>query len=265
MVLRVDQGAACLELRGRAGLAGLLARDAELVQDGGLPLLRLLLHVDVAVQRDEGAVLELAEGVDLGEGEAVLGEGAGQPAHDVGEPHQLAAGDAQGGDHLLRLEVGEGEEGGEVGLGDVVRVLFRHLLDVDAAHVAEDHDGELGQGVVGDAGVVLLLDGGLRLDEDGARLLAVDLEVEDGGGLAPGLLRRVGEPDAAGLHAAAGEHLRLEHDRPADVLRQLRGLLRRLGGAALGEADAALGEEALGFVFVEPHPPVQSLPCFQSK
>ena len=31
-----------------------------------------------------------------------------------------------------------------------------------------------------------------------------------------GLLGRVGELDAAGLHAAAGEHLRLDHDRAAD-------------------------------------------------
>ena len=37
-----------------------------------------------------------------------------------------------------------------------------------------------------------------------------------------GLLRRVGELHAAGLHPPPGEHLRLDHHRPADLLGDLR-------------------------------------------
>src|SRR3990170_5608845 len=66
VVLGVDLRAPDLELGGRARLAGLLAADAELLEDGGLAVAGLLLHVDVAVEGDEGAILKLAEGVYLG-------------------------------------------------------------------------------------------------------------------------------------------------------------------------------------------------------
>ena len=56
-------------------------------------------------------------------------------------------------------------------------------------------------------GVVLLLDLGFRVDEDAARHVAVDLELEDRLGVLGGLLGRVGELDAAGLHPAAAQHL----------------------------------------------------------
>src|SRR3972149_6772127 len=105
-----------------------------------------------------------------------------QSRYNGGQAHQLAAADAQRGDHLLHLELGEREESGEVGPGDMLRVLLRHLLDVDATHVAEDHDRQLGEGIVGDSGEVLPGDGRFRLHEDAARPLAADLEAQDGGG-----------------------------------------------------------------------------------
>ena len=114
-------------------------------------------------------------------------------------------------------------------LRDVVRVLFRHLLDVDAAHVAEDGDRLLGERVVGDAQVVLLANGRLLLDEDTTRELALDLEREDLGGGRFRLGRCVGELHATRLHAAAREHLRLEDDGAVDLASEPLGLLRRCG------------------------------------
>ena len=111
---------------------------------------------------------------------------------------------------------------------DVVGVLLGDLLDVDPAHVAEEHHRLLAGPVPDDAGVVLLRDLGLGVDEDAARHVAVDLELEDLGGVRLGLLGGVGELDAAGLHPSAGQDLGLDHDRAADPLRGLAAPRRRV-------------------------------------
>ena len=105
---------------------------------------------------------------------------------------------------------------------DVVGVLLGDLLDVDPAHVAEQHHRPLRAPVPEHGGVVLLLDLGLRVDEDADRHVAADLELEDRRGVRLGLLGGVGELDAAGLHPAAGQHLRLDHGRAADPRRPRR-------------------------------------------
>ena len=128
---------------------------------------------------------------------------------------------------LLGLEVGDRQQVGDVAAADVVGVGLGDLLDVDPAHVAEQHQRPLRGAVPDDARVVLLLDLGFRVDEDAARHVAVDLQLEDRLGVLGGLLGRVGELDAAGLHPAAAQHLRLDHDRPADLLGGRRAPPRR--------------------------------------
>ena len=118
---------------------------------------------------------------------------------------------------------------------DVVGMGGRHLLDVDPAHVAEQEHRLLAGAVPHDACVVLLGDLGLRIDEHAARHVPVDLQLEDLGGVALGLLGRVGEPDPARLHPPAGQDLGLDHHRPSDLL----GRRARLGG---GRAEAVLGD-----------------------
>ena len=113
---------------------------------------------------------------------------------------ELAAGDARRRDHLLGLEVGERQQVREVAAPHVVGVLLGHLLDVDPAHVAEQHQRPLARAVPDHARVVLLLDLGLRVDEHAARHVAADLELQDRLGVRGGLVGRVGELDAAGLH-----------------------------------------------------------------
>ena len=94
-------------------------------------------------------------------------------------PVQLGAGHPAAGDDLLGPEVGDRVEVGEVAAADVVGVLLGDLLDVDAAHVAEEHHRALGAAVPEHRGVVLLLDLGLRVDQDADRHVAADLELED--------------------------------------------------------------------------------------
>ena len=137
--------------------------------------------------------------------------------------------------------------------GDVVGVLLGDLLDVDPAHVAEQHHGLLADSVPDDARVVLVLDVGLRVDEHAARHVAVDLELEDVLGVLGGLLRRVGELHAAGLHAAACEDLGLDHGWAVDALRDRPGFVCGLGEAVLGDRDPRLGDDRAGLVFEEAH------------
>ena len=68
-----------------------------------------------------------------------------------------------------------------------------------------------------------------------------------------GLLGIVGELHAAGLHAAAGEDLRFDDDRPGDLLGDPPSLLRCRGEAVLCDRNAGLGDDRPGFVFEEAH------------
>jgi hypothetical protein len=122
---------------------------------------------------------------------------------------------------------------------DMVRVLLGDLLDVDPAHVREQHHRSLRAAVPEHRRVVLVLDLRLRVDEDADRQVAADLEFEYVGGVRLGLLWRIGELDPSGLHPPTGQHLGLDHRRAADSLRGLTGL--RCGGAeaVVGDRDPA--------------------------
>src|SRR5579884_669233 len=122
---------------------------------------------------------------------------------------------------------------------NVVGMLLGDLLDVDPA----PHH----------AGVELVCDRRLRVDQHTAGHVAVYLEAEDVLRLAFGVLRGVGELDAAGLHPAAGQDLRLDHDRTRDLLGDLARLLRRRGEAVLGDRDSRLGDDRPGLVLEEAH------------
>jgi hypothetical protein len=130
---------------------------------------------------------------------------------------------------------------------------LRDLLDVDAAHVGEDERRLLGRAVVDDPGVVLLLDLRHRVDQHAARHVAVDLELEDLAGVGLGFLGGVGELHAAGLHTAARQDLGLDDYGTADLAGDLLCFLCAGGETVLRERDSLTGEDASGFVFVEPH------------
>ena len=64
----------------------------------------------------------------------------------------------------------------------------------------------------------------------------------------------VGDLDAAGLAAAAGQHLRLDDDAAAaERLGAGSSLFGRVRDAALAGRDAVAGEELLALMFVEIH------------
>src|SRR5262249_37506170 len=59
--------------------------------------------------------------------------------------------------------------------------------------------------------------------------------------------------DAARLHPAPGQHLRLDHHRPADLLGRPARLLGGLAEAVLGDGDARQLDDLPRLVLVEPH------------
>jgi hypothetical protein len=69
-------------------------------------------------------------------------------------------------------------------------------------------------------------------------MVPVDLELQDVGRVLLGLVGRVGELHAAGLHAPAGEHLGLDDGRAADALGDLPGLGGVGREAVVGDGDA---------------------------
>ena len=253
VVLGVDLLAGELEGRRLARLARLLLADAELGEQLLVASARLVLDVHVRVERDERAVGEAPERVDLGEDHVVLDE---QPRKARDDRHELVerrAGDAGRGDHLLGLEVAQRQDVREVPSPDRLGLLLGDLLDVDAADRREDHHRLLADAVPDDARVVLLLDLRARVDEHATRHVAVDLEREDLARVGLGLLGRVGELDAAGLHAPARQHLRLDHRRATDPLRDRA----RLGGvgreAVVGDGDAGALDDLARLVLEESH------------
>ncbi len=213
----------------------------------------LVLDVHVRVQRDERAVGEPPQRVDLGEHHVVRDEQLRQPREDRDELVQRRAGDAGRGDHLLGLELAERQDVGEVPAAHLVGLLLGDLLDVDAAHGREDHHRLLADPVPHDAGVVLLLDLRLRIDEHPARHVPVDLQRQDVARVSFGLGRRVGELDPPGLHPPPGEHLRLDHRRAPDPLGdlpRLRGVGRE---AVVGDGDAGALDDLARLELEEPH------------
>ena len=132
-------------------------------------------------------------------------------------------------------------------------VLFGDFLDVDAAHVAEDQHRQLAAAVPGDAHVVLLGDGALRLHENRARLLALDDDGQDrvevrrrlvgvsANFTAPAFMR---PPESTWLFNTTGQPMWCAAARAS------------VGGgnhAAFAQGQAVAGEEFLGFVLVKTH------------
>ena len=136
-----------------------------------------------------------------------------------------------------------------------VGVVLRDLLDLDAALRGEHEERLLRATVERDREVVLLRDVGGLLDPDLLDDVAADVEPDD----VPRLLLRVrgilGELDAAGLAAAARQHLSLDDDRAAELLGSRARLLRGRREPPLGDRDSELLEELLALVLVEIHRP----------
>ncbi len=81
----------------------------------------------------------------------------------------------------------------------------------------------------------------------------LDLEAEDPVRRTTRFLRRIGQLDAAGLAAAAGVDLGLDHDATAQTRRDILRLLRGRRHRPRRDRDAMLAEYLLGLILVDVH------------
>src|SRR5205085_10748477 len=134
-----------------------------------------------------------------------------------------------------------------------LRCLLGDLLDLDPALRREHEERLLRAAVEGDREVVLARDVGRLLDPEAADDMAADVEPENVLRLLLGVAGTGREHDAARLAPPAGEHLRLDDDLAAELLRGRPRLLRRVGAAPIGDGDADTAKELLALVLVEVH------------
>ena len=136
---------------------------------------------------------------------------------------------------------------------DLVGLLLGDLLDVNATDRAENNYRLLGGAVPNNTGVVLLLNFGLCVNQHAAWHLAANLDLQHVDCVCCGLVWRVGELHAAGLHPAAAKHLALDDARPVDLLGGRLRLLRGRCETKLGDRDSGAANDLAGLVFVKAH------------
>ena len=138
-------------------------------------------------------------------------------------------------------------------------VLGGDRLDVHPAFRGDHRQQLLLTAVEDHRGVVLLGDVRAALDPDpvdleGALAMgADDVHADDRVRMSARLLGVLGDLDAAGLAAAADQHLRLDRAGVANPLRGRHRLLDGLGDLATRHGDPVLGEQLLALILEKIH------------
>ena len=140
-------------------------------------------------------------------------------------------------------------------------MLLRDLLDLDAALLAHHEDDALRGAIEDEAEIQLAIDSETFLDQQprdllaaGPRLIRHERLANQLAGNLLGLVGRLRQLDAAGLAAAAGMDLRLDHghaaaEPPCDVGNFLRGE----GHLTARNRNAVFGKDCFGLVLVDLH------------
>ena len=222
--------------------------------DVGMAVERAVVDRELRVERLHLAVGRHDQRVDLGEHRVALDEAAVELPDDVGDLLLLGRVlDAGAVDEPPRDPGLEALERVDVQAHERVGVVRGDLLDLDAALRREHEERLLRATVERDREVVLLRDVGGLLDPDLLDDVAADVEPDDVPRLLLGVGGILGELDAAGLAAAARQHLSLDDDRAAELLGGRARLLRRRREPPLGDGDSELLEELLALILVEIH------------
>ena len=219
----------------------------------GMPERRVLVEAHLGVERMHLTGRLEDQRVDLGEVAIALGEAVVELHEDVGHTVERRRRD-RGVDRRLPGDLGgQAVDRVDVELDDGVRVLLRHLFDLDATLGRQHQQVLLRRPVEREAGVVLLGDVGRVLDPDAVHDMALDVHAEDVAGMQPNLVGVVGELDPARLAPPADLHLGLDDDGVLGGIGCGHGLVDGVGGAAGGDRDAIAGEVLLALVLEQIH------------
>ena len=221
----------------------------------------VVFDVDLGVERDQLALARHDQRVDLEQARVLLEIQAVQRLGDLRELIDLLTGQAQAEGHdaaLVGLQTGGRMH---VHADQLFRRLFGDFFDVHAAGGRDDEGDVALVAVQHQADVQLALDLRAGLDE----------HLVDGQTFRPGLvgvqttaehLRRrirsrlgaVHQLDAAGLAAATGMNLGLDHPLgTADAASGIGRFSRRGGDVTGRDRDAVARKELLGLIFVQVH------------
>jgi len=230
------------------------------LRDVGVPVEGIVVDGELRVERLHLAGRRDDQRVDLAEHRVAPDEGLIELPDDR-EHLLLLAGilESRGEDEPARLERLEAGERVDVQAREGIGVGLGNLFDVDAALRGEHEERLLLTAIERDREVVLTLDLGGLLDPDAPYDVPADVHPEDVARPSLGVIGRVGELDASGLAAAAGQDLRLDDNLAAELLGGRPGLLRSRGQPPLGHGDSEARKKLLSLILVEIHPGAASL------
>src|SRR5437763_7416341 len=223
---------------------GLVARLTE----GGV-----LVEGDLAVEGDDLALRVADQRVDLDQGGVLGDEGLPQLHDDLGGLVDDLRRELARGEDLDGLRLVHAGDRVDRDLGQRLGTLDGELLDLHAAFGRRHRQEGAVRAVQQEGEVVLLGDVRGLGHQHAARDVALDVQAENGLCLLFGLIRRLGELDAARLAAATGLHLGLDDDLGADLLRGGLGFFGGIGHRARQNRYSVGGEEIPRLVLVEVH------------
>ena len=225
-----------------------------------MPEQRVVIQVDLGIQRHQVAAAGDNQGVNLHQRTVVVGEYSAQVAHDACAGLGLSAFQAQLGRQAPGLKGHKAHDRVNDFVMDVLGSGGGNLFDVHATRRAGQKDRASSNPVDGDGEIQLSGYVGQCFDQDVVhrRPFRTGLRGDQTfgqqrvGDLA-GFVRGVDNFDASAVAAAPGVYLRLQHGPPIEVRRGFPGFFAAGRQAALRDGNAVTGEDFLGLVFVDPH------------
>jgi len=212
---------------------------------------RAVVQHDLAVQRLERAVAEDGERIDLRQAGIDAHVAVVQALADLGELAEQFPREADADADVARLVLAHAQAGVNGHRNNLFGGRRGHLLDVHSARAGGHHSHAASRAVQHHAQVQFRLDISSRIDQDLLHGQPLDVHAEDAPRDLLGLIGRLCQLDAAGLAAAAHQHLRLDDDRPAEALGDIACFLGRLSHLALGHGNPVLPENPLRLELLE--------------
>ena len=219
----------------------------------GLTELGVRIQGDLAVQRENPAVVGQDERVDLDQGGVFRREHAIQLHENWSDLVNEFSGELRGYSDFFRLREGDALVGVDLDTGKCVGAFDRQLLDVHAAFVGTEAKVRAVCAVEQNGEVILLRDRSTFGDHDALDDVTLDVETEDCLRRLERVVGGLGDFDATRLAAAAGLDLRLDDRESTDCGGGRTGFFWGVGNDSLKNGNAVLFEHVTRLILVKIH------------